>query len=122
MRCFFTLCSLLPAVLCAYTNTTLQLVASSGESSSASYTAKGAVPATGGTVAESSSYTHYSGDAAGYIMQPAAQRDTDSDGLLDSYEQTIIDADLGDAIDSLDDVLPGDDFDGDGRTNLAGTE
>jgi len=118
MRCFFTLCSLLPAVLCAYTNTTLQLVASSGESSSASYTAKGAVPATGGTVAESSSYTHYSGDAAGYIMQPAAQRDTDSDGLLDSYEQTIIDADLGDAIDSLDDVLPGDDFDGDGRTNL----
>ena len=44
--------------------------------------------------------------------------DTDSDGLLDSYEQTIIDADLGDAIDSLDDVLPGDDFDGDGRTNL----
>ena len=118
MRCFFTLCSLLPAVLCAYTNTTLQLVASSGESSSASYTAKGAVPATGGTVAESSSYTHYSGDAAGYIMQPAAQRDTDSDGLLDSYEQTIIDADLGDAIDSLDDVLPGDDFDEDGRTNL----
>jgi hypothetical protein len=105
-------------VLCAYTNTTLQLVASSGESSSASYTAKGAVPATGGTVAESSSYTHYSGDAAGYIMQPAAQRDTDSDGLLDSYEQTIIDADLGDAIDSLDGVLPGDDFDGDGRTNL----
>ena len=44
--------------------------------------------------------------------------DTDSDGLLDSYEQTIIDADLGDAIDSLDDVLPGDDFDEDGRTNL----
>jgi hypothetical protein len=44
--------------------------------------------------------------------------DTDSDGLLDSYEQTIIDADLGDAIDGLDDVLPGDDFDGDGRTNL----
>ena len=44
--------------------------------------------------------------------------DTDSDGLLDSYEQTIIDADLGDAIDSLDDVLPGDDFDGDGRSNL----
>ena len=44
--------------------------------------------------------------------------DTDSDGLLDSYEQTIIDADLGDAIDGLDDVLPGDDFDEDGRTNL----
>ena len=44
--------------------------------------------------------------------------DTDSDGLLDSYEQTIIDADLGDAIYSLDDVLPGDDFDGDGCTNL----
>ena len=95
MRCFFTLCSLLPAVLCAYTNTQLQLVAAASESASASYSAKGAVPATGGTVAQSSSYTHYSGDAAGYILQPAAQRDgvayewladNDADSLSDAIE------------------------------------
>lgn len=43
--------------------------------------------------------------------------DSDGDGLSDDFEQQIIDADLNDAIDGLDDVLPGDDFDGDGLSN-----
>jgi hypothetical protein len=95
MRYYLTLCALLPSVLCAYTNTTLQLVASSGVSTSASYTAKGAVPTTGGTATQSSSYTHYSGDAAAYILKPDSQRsgvayewlaDNDADGLSDSIE------------------------------------
>ena len=96
MRYYLTLCALLPSVLCAYTNTTLQLVVSAGESSSASYTAKGGVPATGGTVAQSSSYTHYSGDAAAYILKPGEQHssgvayewlaDNDADALSDAIE------------------------------------
>ena len=44
--------------------------------------------------------------------------DTDSDGLPDSWEQQIIDADPGDDINSIEDVNPGDDFDADGLTNL----
>jgi len=43
--------------------------------------------------------------------------DTDGDGLPDDLEQQIIDADPNDAISTLDDVLPGDDFDGDGESN-----
>lgn len=44
--------------------------------------------------------------------------DSDMDGLFDDFEQRIIDADAADAINSLADVLPGDDFDGDMATNL----
>ena len=51
--------------------------------------------------------------------------DTDSDGLPDGFEQTIVDFDPGDAIDAITDVIGSDDFDGDGQTNqeeyLAGT-
>ena len=43
--------------------------------------------------------------------------DTDGDGLPDDLEQQIIDADPSDAISTLGDVLPGDDFDGDGESN-----
>ncbi|GAA5481477.1 hypothetical protein [Haloferula sargassicola] len=44
--------------------------------------------------------------------------DSDGDGLDDAFEQVIIDFDSGDAYAALADVLPGDDFDGDGSTNL----
>lgn len=45
------------------------------------------------------------------------QDDADNDGLPDSYEQQIIDADPGDALSSIEDVLPDDDYDGDGSSN-----
>ncbi len=45
--------------------------------------------------------------------------DTDGDGLDDTWEQQIVDADPSDGIDSIEDVLPGDDFDGDGLSNRA---
>lgn len=44
--------------------------------------------------------------------------DSDKDGLPDVWEQQIINADPNDAIKSILDVLPGDDFDGDGFDNL----
>jgi len=44
--------------------------------------------------------------------------DSDGDGLGDDFEQLIIDFDPFDAFDSLDDVNPQDDFDGDGVTNI----
>lgn len=44
--------------------------------------------------------------------------DSDADGIPDSYEQQIIDADDADAITSIADVLPDGDFDNDMSTNL----
>lgn len=44
--------------------------------------------------------------------------DLDGDGMADSFEQGIIDANPGDGITTINDVLPGDDFDGDGTDNL----
>ena len=44
--------------------------------------------------------------------------DTDADGMPDAFEQTIIDVDSNDAITSIADVLPGDDFDNDLSSNL----
>lgn len=49
------------------------------------------------------------------IPDPA---DLDGDGLPDTFEWTIVNCDTEDAIAALEDVLPGDDFDGDQRTNL----
>ena len=49
--------------------------------------------------------------------QIAAEADSDDDGLPDGWEQQIIDANTSDAITTLADVLPGDDYDGDGTTN-----
>lgn len=45
--------------------------------------------------------------------------DTDGDGLDDRWEQQIIDADAADGIVTINDVLPGDDYDADLATNLA---
>lgn len=60
------------------------------------------------------------------ILAAAIPDDTDGDGLSDSWEQSIVDAEADDGIDSIEDVLPGDDFDGDGHTNIeewyAGTD
>ncbi len=46
------------------------------------------------------------------------QNDSDDDGMWDPFELFIIEADSGDTLTTLADVLPGDDFDGDGWTNL----
>lgn len=43
--------------------------------------------------------------------------DTDKDGILDSVEQQIIDDNPDDALETLEDVLPGDDYDHDGLDN-----
>jgi hypothetical protein len=73
----------------------LQLVASANEASGIGYTSKGAIPASGGTVAQSNIYTHYSGDAAAYILKLDLQRggvvyewivDSDADSLSDLIE------------------------------------
>lgn len=45
--------------------------------------------------------------------------DLDGDGLADAWEQQIIDANPSDGITTINHVLPGDDFDGDGYTNEA---
>jgi hypothetical protein len=45
--------------------------------------------------------------------------DSDGDEMPDLFEQQIIDADDADAINTVADVLPGDDFDADGSTNLS---
>jgi hypothetical protein len=45
--------------------------------------------------------------------------DADGDGMQDAYEQDIIDFDPNDAINTIQDVLPGDDFDRDDSNNAA---
>ncbi|NUM56208.1 MAG: CocE/NonD family hydrolase [Candidatus Hydrogenedentes bacterium] len=61
-----------------------------------------------------------------FPFRPDEWADADGDGLGDNFEQTIIDHNAGDGIAALVDVLPGDDYDGDGLTNvqefLAGTD
>ncbi len=49
-----------------------------------------------------------------FPFNPNETVDADGDGLGDNFEQIIIDFNPGDAIDSLDDISPGDDFDSDG--------
>ena len=65
-------------------------------------------------------------DEAGLGIFGVASDDADGDGMPDSWEQQIADADPDDAIHGPADVLPGDDFDGDRHTNLeelvAGTD
>lgn len=59
------------------------------------------------------------GDPAQIVIEAFwNQGDKDDDGLPDAWEQGIIDADSGDEIDDIGEVLSGDDFDGDGLTNL----
>jgi len=56
----------------------------------------------------------------------ACDDDVEGDGLPDSWEQQIIDDDTGDGINTVQDVLPEDDYDGDTVSNedeyLAGTD
>jgi hypothetical protein len=52
-----------------------------------------------------------------FPYNPLETMDADGDGLGDNFEMTIIDANLGDGIDTLNDVLPFDDFDSDGVNN-----
>jgi hypothetical protein len=44
--------------------------------------------------------------------------DSDGDGMTDCWEEQIIDADANDNITGIDNVLPGDDFDSDGWSNI----
>jgi hypothetical protein len=50
-------------------------------------------------------------------INSSALSDTDEDGLPDDLEQQIIDDDPNDGIVGYGDVLPGDDYDGDGESN-----
>lgn len=52
-----------------------------------------------------------------FPYNPDEWEDADGDGLGDNFEQLIIDFDDFDAVDSLDDVSPEDDFDGDTVSN-----
>ncbi len=64
-------------------------------------------------------------DDAGLAILDAVPGDHNLNGLPDAFDQGIVDADPGDDIASISDVLPDDDFDGDRMTNrqeyLAGT-
>lgn len=51
-------------------------------------------------------------------VQSAPVSDTDQDGLPDEWEQQLVAADPDDAIETIADVLPDDDFDSDGQSNL----
>ena len=65
----------------------------------------------------------FSWDLAAWVQRqnPFIDKDTDEDddALPDDFEQFIISADLKDALIAIEDVHPGDDFDGDGLSNLA---
>ncbi len=54
-----------------------------------------------------------------YVFSFDLTKDTDTDGLPDWFEWLIINSDPNDSIEELCDVLPGDDFDEDGFTNLS---
>jgi hypothetical protein len=54
---------------------------------------------------------------AKYLFSFDPYKDTDSDGLPDWWEQQIVNFNASDAIMTIEDVLPEDDFDGDGLTN-----
>lgn len=59
-------------------------------------------------------------DEAGVSLFAAAVAvDSNHNGIPDALDQQIVDADPNDALTSIWDVQPGDDFDGDGMSNLA---
>lgn len=64
-------------------------------------------------------------DDAGAVLASLQGTDTDGDGLDDAWEKLLVDADPNDGVDSILDIHPGDDFDGDGLSNrneyIAGT-
>jgi hypothetical protein len=58
-------------------------------------------------------------DEAGLALFDVSTGDVNHNGIPDVIDQQIVDADPNDAIATIWDVLPGDDFDGDGASNLA---
>jgi hypothetical protein len=64
----------------------------------------------------STDFSNITGDL-NVVAEYHPEGDSDSDGMQDDFEQQIIDADPNDDITTIDDVLPDDDFDGDGHTN-----
>lgn len=68
-----------------------------------------------GTISESS-ITTQSGTLT-ISSERCGEDDIDCDGLPDTWEQQIIDADPNDDMTTISDVLPEDDFDGDGFSN-----
>jgi hypothetical protein len=52
-----------------------------------------------------------------FPTRPDESADADGDGLGDNFEHAITDDNPDDTLTDLDDVLPGDDYDGDGLTN-----
>lgn len=69
---------------------------------------------------------YVSEDDGGVAILDALPDDHNQNGLPDSFDQQIVDADPDDAITSIGDVRPEDDFDGDGASNrqeqIAGTD
>jgi hypothetical protein len=64
-------------------------------------------------------FVYVAQDAAGAAIINTAPDDVDFDGMPDSFEQAIIDANSGDSLTTLAHVLPGDDFDSDFLSNFA---
>ena len=59
-------------------------------------------------------------DEAGLsLFSVASEGDANHNGIPDALDQQIVDANPNDALTTIWDVLPGDDFDGDGTSNLA---
>ena len=56
-------------------------------------------------------------DAAGLALLSTGSTDADADGLPDWWEQQLVDANPADGLTSINDVLPGGDFDNDGASN-----
>ncbi len=58
-------------------------------------------------------------DEAGLGIFNASPNDINLNGMIDTVDQQIVDANTNDALRTVWDVLPGDDFDNDGLSNLA---
>lgn len=54
----------------------------------------------------------------GVLPKPGVFIDTDADGLLDTFEESLISSDDADPFQSLADIVPHDDFDNDGTLNI----
>ncbi len=59
-------------------------------------------------------YSEYTDEVS---ATPTGFSDVDGDGMDDAWEQQIIDANPGDGIETIEDVLPDHDYDGDGLNN-----
>ena len=57
-------------------------------------------------------------DIDSIVIEGQSKSDADADGIPDDFEQIIIGADTEDSLNTIFDVLPGDDFDSDSSTNL----